>query len=606
MPSSQDSSHSNPSGGRATPDLPLTGTGSLGGLLPWKLLGRQLKLTLPWVVFLLAVVGVNWLISVAFDLDGGVLRHPEPGTTAQVVPAIVIAIFVFAVGTLFVVAQVVPPARGTRAVTVLRRRHRIWTISPALVLAPGSALVLALPGAAAEMLASALLLGAVVYLLASTASLLDILREATDPAAFAHLMARQQARALRRLSEKPAAQSDECTLPIWEPPTWSWWTGRPHNTQAAVDELYGVSRTLRGWARSAATAGDSRELHVALDATLAMVKDYHLTAKDHNALPTAYWENAVHQDTSALYRRRRGGGGEGPFATWFPDPLKLDDKSPKASPRRSAGDRGLHAQLTAAMESRDLVETWLANEVGRSVVRAVEFATTSKTLLDRDRSRLLLTMEKAVHLYVPHPEAPSNGQPPREDPPSDMASAGVLVGYFIELGLGVRRCPPEEITWHFDPLISLVRLHEIYDDGKHAVLATGTAAGVLKIAEAITSARARDVADKQGTVWLPVDHDNFNTYPTYLTGLINRTSSELRQVANAQKFKLLHGTKTMATGDAPSDAPIDPVAKAEETAAQSWFEPHDLPFILPTSKRVVTQLGKNLRQGASDPSPAAP
>ena len=41
-------------------------------------------------------------------------------TVAQIVPAIVVAIFVFAVGTAFVVAQVVPPARGTRATSTLQ------------------------------------------------------------------------------------------------------------------------------------------------------------------------------------------------------------------------------------------------------------------------------------------------------------------------------------------------------------------------------------------------------------------------------------------------------------------------------------------------------
>ena len=563
---------------------------------------------LPWVLFVLTVVGIIALVSDVFELAES-LQHPEPETTAQIVPAIVIAIFVFAVGTLFVVAQVVPPARGTRAVEVLRGRHGIWTVSPALVLAPGSALVLVLPARAASLLASALLVGVVVYLLASTASLLDILREATDPAAFARLMRRQQARALRRLSEDPDTQSTKSLVPTWEPPAWGWWTGRPQNRQAAVDELYHVTRTLRGWARSAATAGDSRELHVALDATLAMVKDYHLTAKPGNTLPTVYWDNAFHQDTSTLYRRRRGGSGDLPYAAWFAEPLGLDEDSANASHRRGAGDRGLPARLTAASESQHLVEAWLANEVGRSVVRAVEFATTSKTLLDRDRSRLLLTMEKAVHLFAPPPASPSYGSPPGAVSAWDMASAGVLIGYLVELGLGARRCPAEEVAWHFDPLISLVRLHATYDDAQHAELATGTAAGVLKIAEAITSARARDAAAKQGTLWLPFDHDNDNSNPPYLRPLINRTSSELRQAADAQTFMLFDRMSTMAKGAAHSGASTQAVKealeKAVETAAQSWFEPHDLPFILPTSRRVLADLCSDL-SGVSDSASRSP
>ena len=46
------------------------------------------------------------------------------------------------------------------------------------------------------------------------------------------------------------------------------------NAQSAVNDLHTVVRTLRGWARSAATSGDSRELSEALEATLGLVVEY--------------------------------------------------------------------------------------------------------------------------------------------------------------------------------------------------------------------------------------------------------------------------------------------------------------------------------------------
>ena len=162
----------------------------------WAALGRRLSEALVWTagVVLTAAAFQSLLHGLCIcewkerpellDLDG-------LGIVVQVVPAVVIAIFVFAAGTSFVVAQVVPQARGTRAVEMLRGRHVAWTISPALALTPLSTLVLVLPPAPAESLALALLLGSLFYLLFSTACLLAILREATDPVTFGGLLQRQ-------------------------------------------------------------------------------------------------------------------------------------------------------------------------------------------------------------------------------------------------------------------------------------------------------------------------------------------------------------------------------------------------------------------------------
>ena len=136
----------------------------------------------------------------------GDLIEPTKGlqTIVEVVPSIVIAIFVFAVGTLSRRRSSRPHARGTRAVEILRNRHLAWTISPALALTPLTIIVLVVEPAHAWPLAVALLLGAVAYLLISTGFLLGILGEATNPVLFAAVLANLVDEAVASL--QPASQ----------------------------------------------------------------------------------------------------------------------------------------------------------------------------------------------------------------------------------------------------------------------------------------------------------------------------------------------------------------------------------------------------------------
>jgi hypothetical protein len=134
---------------------------------------------------------------------------------AQIVPAIVVAIFVFAVGTAFVVAQVVPPARGTRAVAVLQGRRLIGTISPTLALLLGSAYVVTgslpntvLPGE--REAAAVVLVGALFYTGYALVALTSVLVDATDPAQFKHFLLKKARRATRRLV-KAVRSGDDST-----------------------------------------------------------------------------------------------------------------------------------------------------------------------------------------------------------------------------------------------------------------------------------------------------------------------------------------------------------------------------------------------------------
>ncbi|WP_404387144.1 hypothetical protein [Humibacillus xanthopallidus] len=262
-------------------------------------------------------------------------------------------------------------------------------------------------------------------------------------------------------------------------------------------------------------------------------------------------------------------GGETPVERcigWFPELLELREGT--LVPRSRDGE--LPENLEGEVGSEGLVTTWAANEVGRSLVRAVEFATTSKSLLDRDRSRLLLTMEKSARLLA------ESGQ---------RRSAGVMVAYLIELGLGARRCPPEEINWHLDPLVSLARLHVDFDTGKtiNLDLAVGTAAGVLKVADAITSARARDHLERRGDVWQPLPEDGMPSAD--VEKIAQRTCTELRQVPDLRAFTILERTRH-ACPHAQEWAIL--------LATNDRFEPRELPFMLPTNVGIVELLHERL------------
>jgi hypothetical protein len=524
-----------------------------GGARSTSLLEGLARRSCEAVVWFAAIVIVAVMPHPDRWIPGGTpLQNPADtslDTVAQVVPAIVVAIFVFAVGSLFVVAQVVPPARGTRAVELLRGRFLSWTLSPALALTPLAASLLVLEPSKAKPLASALLLGSVVYLFASTACLLAVLGEATDPTHFGALLSSRHRSALAVLSESPGKGPGRMLSPM-----------SSRNHQSAINDLYGIVRTLRGWARSAATAGDSRELQLALEGHLELIKDYaevdwerDTKPNPRELVPRDYEHNARCADVNPLYRETpltRDVTDLEEWASWFP-PLYQDSKPVNAS-KSEIGQGAVPL-------------TWVANEVGRSLVRALEFATTSKTLLDRDRARLILSLEKASRRFAER---------------DDWLSSGVLVAYLIELGLGARRCPAEELDWHFEPLAALAELHTSFcgllgrEKSDSVVesfrpLALGTCAGVLKVAEAIAAARLRAHFERQQTAW---------------DGTIPSTSQAAIE-AEAIAQRTVEDLRTMSPRVNLFVDPFDATRyrdKVVQLATSSVLDPRDKPVIHPT------------------------
>jgi hypothetical protein len=607
----------------------------LGRLAWWHALVDRCKVAAIWtLVLLLSAVAAyrieGWLDKrwhddeLPWPLDELIAPTNGLQTIVQVVPAIVVAIFVFAVGTLFVVAQVVPQARGTRAVEVLRNRHLGWTISPALALTPLTILALVLDPAQAWALALVLLVGAVVYLLASTGFLLSILGEATNPILFAAVLARRHFEAVEQLCAhqeqpprdpaKPHAEKRDVANDERE----NGRVGRRRvarraaKRKAAVEDLYEVVRTLRGWARSAATAGDSRELHVALEGTLDLVLTYRAVPDEARIeVPWDYDHNAESWKTSPLRREKASSTDLDvvkPWGYWVPPPCPRNPRpkesrkgwfprTPKPWQPEDHGEAPDACAADAADVRAQLARTWVANEVGRSLVRAVEFATTTRTLLDRDRARLLLSLEKAARRFAE----------PRGQEPGDDGSAGVLVAYLVELGLGARRCSAADVDWHFEPLARLAVLHRYFDTSLKARspdLVVGSAAAVWKVTEAIAAARVHEhYARKPGATWTGM----IDVYDHSVVTAVERTVQDLRKVAEVgEKFTVLvpdpetePAAKDPAReqGDQAQHAQLavaDPVRSApaprtaREIAATEVLEPRDHAAIRPTHPELLS------------------
>jgi hypothetical protein len=135
-------------------------------------------------------------ITVAVDVwdsaRGWLLAGNAKGiaTVAQVVPATVVAVFVFALGAVFVVAQILIPSRGARSISVLLRYVRTRLVLAAgVVLLVGSLLIV--PGGPPEHLehwraelAAALLVAAGLYIVAATLFLAWTLQGQISPRTF--------------------------------------------------------------------------------------------------------------------------------------------------------------------------------------------------------------------------------------------------------------------------------------------------------------------------------------------------------------------------------------------------------------------------------------
>lgn len=434
----------------------------------WLLMFRQafwclLIGLLLWIAYLLVArwdyasywTGKAWsddIFDVAFlyrTPAGDAASTPPAGAgVGQAVPAIVIAMFVFGVGTAFVVAQVVPPTRGTRAVRVVQGWRFGSTISPALTLLAASGVLLTEPSADhldARSFAITLMAGSVVYVLWTTAALLSIYGDATNPESF------------RRLLE------DECSSALRSRRHLQWRRSRQRRT----DRVYELVRTIRGWTRVASTTGDSRELNEALTSLTVVTKKY-AASKDatidrcNGVIPQAYKvagtnEHRVSRWTVRVEEAREPQAPTGSWLEW--DSLARGNAEPTL-----------------------LAKTWMANEVGRSLVRAVEYGLQTQNLLDRDLLRLLNTMAICCRT-LSHVQSESRD--------SSRSSTWLFVRCFVEIGCQARNFPAQPEDWFHAPAIHLLHLY----DQSQGELKVAIEAGLLLVVAAIISRRDPDTID---------------------------------------------------------------------------------------------------------------
>jgi hypothetical protein len=455
------------------------------------------------------------------------LKGLNAETVAQIVPSVVVAIFVFAVGTAFVVAQIVPPARGTRATATLQGRRMFWTIGPAPALIIGSVLAVLGRGRLAGAISVAILIGAIAYLLVALAVMLTLLLDATDPSRFRALLLKKADRAIERQAkhrppggDPTASKPWERVPPLLDPKVATIKSIKAWQRQRATDDLYAVVRTARGWARVAAQTNDSRELLESLRGILQLIDSYAskvLAKGTVDTVPSTYRPDDLLNPSRK--ERRSGGGQDGEidpdYVPWAPPPL-------------------FNPEQTSM--SWSLPSTWLANEIGRAVVRAIELGIGANSLLDRDMRRLLNTLviaasrfdEEALKLEDPTADA-------RADADLGLSAevltwnAGVMIRYLVEVGLGVRHSPTDMVDWYREPAVQLALLQRKFGErfaplegefdaqekelekanlsgldekkkqrdkkskelARANALATGAAAGVLLVAASLITARGR-------------------------------------------------------------------------------------------------------------------
>ncbi|MFC7724920.1 hypothetical protein ACFQW6_07370 [Nocardioides sp. GCM10028917] len=425
------------------------------------------------------------------------LSNSDTTSAIEIVPAIVIAVLLFGVGITFVVAQVVPSARGTRAAALLTDVRVDLTIGPAIGLLIGVALLLIFHNVPhqghwwwidAPAMTLVLTFLTLVYVVVATVSLAAIYRDATNPEEFRV-----------RVTSAVTATSRE-------------------DGQDRVDEMYGAVRTLRGWARTAAMSGDSRELHEALSGFLQLcchVADG-LPADDRDELvPRAY--SANRSLTNPMLGPSRVPAVPTPTdyvtwqepRTWPRDSVKEIGFAADPLARAKAGVQPQAASRASNGSGVPLSESsvWFANEVARAIVRVVEIGFDNHSLLDRDLYRLLNSLGNAARIFLDSQKSPARDEARAgADQLADRdaahenssqltrrrACAGVMIRSLAGAGLAAGSVIDKKPEWFYEPAAQLGCLwREFADDSgqqKDSLLVDGCAAGLVAVLCALEAA----------------------------------------------------------------------------------------------------------------------
>jgi hypothetical protein len=369
------------------------------------------------VLVVLAAIGLVALTVVLRYWTGArvwlLAEHPEGiDTIAQVVPATVVAVFVFALGAVFVIAQIVIPSRGTRSVSELLRYVRMR-----LVLAVGVGLLVGslfvTTGGHGDLnqwraaLAAALLIASGLYILLATAFLAWSLVGQISPRSF---------------KERLVLRPRRWGLAPWRQKSWD------------AENLFWTLRVFRGWIRTVNRIGESRDLHFALDGLLHLVRDYVNDAREEPAIRTA-----EPSDYSTAKKSRIGAISEDEFN----EPPEATSGATKI--RTDPSNQG---QDLPDQKPTDLDTYWFASELGRALTRAVESGVRGNTLR-RDLDRLLNLFDRSIFAMAPRPDQSSGAVL--------VPETRIILKQLTEAGLGVRQCDEAVRNWYAAPALRLAR-----------------------------------------------------------------------------------------------------------------------------------------------------
>jgi hypothetical protein len=336
--------------------------------------------------------GPPWLC-----VDAGALA-----TVAQVIPATVVAIFVFALGAIFVVAQIVIPGRGSRAIGELfsYTRARLVLVG-GLVLLGGSLLIVLGTASSARWrleLATVLVWATIIYLVAATGLIFWTFVDQISPRRF-----------MERLTRTPQV------------------TFLGPRRQWTSEELFTVLRVLRGWLRTVNRIGESRDLQFALEGVLALMQSY---AEDVRADPSSDPEDRrLYRQPSDYMKARESPVTRLALPACGPDDARSSDTG-SASNGEKPGDK----------------PPWFADELGRALTRAVESGVRGNTLR-RDLDRLLRLFQVGIEEFAP-----------KDGGPILAGEACMLLKHLTEVALGVRQSEESQREWFLVPTLLLAEL----------------------------------------------------------------------------------------------------------------------------------------------------
>ena len=238
----------------------------------WRRIERAVGNLILFAAFVLLLAGLSGVLArtgVRAELvkDGNGVQ-----TVAQVVPATVVAIFVFALGAVFVIAQIVVPSRGSRTITVLLQDWRLRIVLVfGLALLAGALLLSGRSGdgngAWRGDLAAGLVAATVIYVPCTTILFALSLKNFATPGPYKDLL-------LRR--------------PLL--------LGLVPRRHPSPYDFYWRLRVLRGWMRTVSNTAESRDLLFALQGVVELVDQYCCAAARDRVPP-------IHDDPPDEYRQ---------------------------------------------------------------------------------------------------------------------------------------------------------------------------------------------------------------------------------------------------------------------------------------------------------------